>query len=264
MWFIKIKVKLLLAFLILFSTHAFGWEVTVDKTITELPLIRNDKNQTVYDPNTNLIWLDDIKTKKIKKQFYDAYSYCEKLNLFGYKDWRLPTISELLTILDRKNSPAIKSSFKNIGFTNDNSYYDSYYWSSTRYKYRRGFSWNYCTCFKKKCYSHIDKVISHSMYTDSEHQDKLYFCCVRKDKNILPITFDQIVSLFIKKQISLIKKPHKVTLKKDEFETTKSYIQRIKKSEQEYKFAIMKYEEKIKKEYPKIKKMDVKNSIEYK
>ncbi len=97
----------------------------------------------VSDGNTILEWQDNYNNggKKHLGWFQDNYNnnsekiaymnwfkanqYCKKLTLGGYHDWRLPTIKELITIVDyHKHEPAIdKNSFKNVG---SNSY-----WSST-------------------------------------------------------------------------------------------------------------------------------------
>lgn len=67
---------------------------------------------TVTDNATGLIWQkeDDNNTKN----WTNANTYCESLNLGGSSDWRLPTVDELLSITDLgRVNPAINPIFTN-------------------------------------------------------------------------------------------------------------------------------------------------------
>lgn len=83
----------------------------------------------VKDDVTNLIW--ERKTISNKDQTYtwdDAKAYAESLALDGNSGWRLPTIRELLTIIDfaKSTAPAVNADyFPNIS--------KSLYWTSTDY-----------------------------------------------------------------------------------------------------------------------------------
>ena len=87
---------------------------------------RDDAKEIVTDNTTGLVWQDDEEAKTVTKNWEDAKAYCQALTLGGYSDWRLPTIRELKTIVDRgRYYPAINPSFQNV--------VSDHYWSSTTY-----------------------------------------------------------------------------------------------------------------------------------
>lgn len=89
----------------------------------DLKFIRDSSLEIVYDNNTKLIWQDNLDSKSLRINHLEAVSYCKNLKLAGFNDWRLPTLNELETIVDKnKYKPSINQVFQNttIGF----------YWSS--------------------------------------------------------------------------------------------------------------------------------------
>ncbi|RUM62393.1 MAG: hypothetical protein DSZ03_06910 [Sulfurimonas sp.] len=54
-------------------------------------------SQTVYDDQTDLTWEDGVNHLRA---WGDAIDYCESLNIVGTGDWRLPSVNELLSIVD--------------------------------------------------------------------------------------------------------------------------------------------------------------------
>ncbi|ETR68558.1 MAG: hypothetical protein OMM_04498 [Candidatus Magnetoglobus multicellularis str. Araruama] len=84
-----------------------------------------NKDDTVTDTCTGLMWQKEASTHDMTWQ--NAMEYCENLSLSDFKDWRLPTLQELRSIVDySKFYPAINQ-----------DYYDGtmpvFYWSSTSY-----------------------------------------------------------------------------------------------------------------------------------
>ncbi len=80
------------------------------------------KEAVVTDSISSLMWQrsDDGK----KKSWNEAKNYCANLKLDGHGDWRLPSIDELVSIVDKKKfAPAInRKAFKCK---------NAYYWSAT-------------------------------------------------------------------------------------------------------------------------------------
>ena len=94
---------------------------------------------TVSDSDTGLMW--ELKTdddgNRDKDNVYnweEALSYCEKLDLAGYNDWRLPNMNELQSIVDySRHHPCIYPIFSAVS---------SNYFSSTTYVDDPNYVWN--------------------------------------------------------------------------------------------------------------------------
>ena len=84
-------------------------------------------NGTVTDEATGLIWQQETIPNNTMS-WRQALSYCERLNLGGHTDWRLPTIKELISLVDyRRHNPAIDTAYFPTAVVS------SLYWSSTTY-----------------------------------------------------------------------------------------------------------------------------------
>jgi hypothetical protein len=84
-------------------------------------------NDVVVDAQTCLMWQREVPAAALA--WDDAAQYCDTLVLAGYDDWRLPTETELQTILDRSlPTPTINATaFPNTPADQASSWY----WSST-------------------------------------------------------------------------------------------------------------------------------------
>ncbi len=78
------------------------------------------------DSRTGLTWQDNRFVESERVTYMQAEKLCKELRLGKHNDWHIPTIRELLSIIDyKKYDPAILD-----GFSVDDA---SYYWSSTQY-----------------------------------------------------------------------------------------------------------------------------------
>ena len=73
----------------------------------------------VIDSQNNLMWQDNIEVKEYLETAITAKVYCENIVLNGYIDWRVPTINEIINIIDLNEKNAINKKFK---FVNPNLY----------------------------------------------------------------------------------------------------------------------------------------------
>ncbi len=83
---------------------------------------QNDYN--VADNVTGLTWQDNNDTNTTQSTYNQAFSYCNDLDLNFHRDWRLPSIKELLTLMDYSDvNSSIDDEFRYVS--------PSFYWSST-------------------------------------------------------------------------------------------------------------------------------------
>ena len=83
---------------------------------------------TITDATTYLMWTKDANLAKIGMTWGSASKYTNSLTFGGFSDWRLPTIKELLSLIDYSQyNPALQVGHPFINVRSN------YYWSSTSF-----------------------------------------------------------------------------------------------------------------------------------
>ena len=104
-------------------SYAAGDDGDLQRGITR-SYTRDDTKEVVIDHATHLMWQDGVSGQTVTHTWQEAKEYCEALTLGGFTDWRLPTIEELLSIVDSgRSGPSIDPVFQNV--------VSDLYWSST-------------------------------------------------------------------------------------------------------------------------------------
>ena len=119
------------------KTYSETIEVSRSSKMPKAPniLVRDRTKEVVLESKTNLMWQDNGDAKTVKKDWQGAIDYCQNLSFAGYRDWRLPSIDELLSITDdTRYKPAIRSGFENV--VSDD------YWSSSSNVDYSGVAWH--------------------------------------------------------------------------------------------------------------------------
>ena len=78
-----------------------SWDQTLPAS-TRFVILTNMNSETVLDRETGLVW--EATPSATQQTWNDAQTHCIDLNAGGRTGWRLPTIQELLSIVDRSNS----------------------------------------------------------------------------------------------------------------------------------------------------------------
>lgn len=92
---------------------------------------KDNGNGTITDNKTGKVWTKDGSENEMN--FADAEKYCKDLSEKTGEQWRLPTVEELLTLVDyTKSEPAINPVF---------NCKKSWYWTSTIFAGDSGGAW---------------------------------------------------------------------------------------------------------------------------
>lgn len=90
------------------------------------------KNEFIIDTNHHLMWENEHDT--VQRTFKVAKQSCSNLILGGYSDWRLPTVHEVVSILDYTHD---RNLYPTDDFTYNLNCYEggtcsSYIWTTTK------------------------------------------------------------------------------------------------------------------------------------
>ena len=138
---------------LLMLIHVFLFSAQADE------FYRDEVKEVVIDTKRNLMWQDDISARGTDKSYEDAKAHCENLDFASYKDWYLPNLDELKSIIKAENYPrSILKVFNNV--------YSDYYWSSS--EYTAEYAWLVLFIYEDVVYYH--------------KRDTNFVRCVRKGK----------------------------------------------------------------------------------
>jgi len=68
----------------------------------------------VSDKKHKLMWQDDEEVLEYLETYISAEVYCDNLILNGYIDWRVPSLNEMIYILDVSEKRAINKKFQYV------------------------------------------------------------------------------------------------------------------------------------------------------
>jgi hypothetical protein len=109
-------------------------QVDVDAGAPNLESYTDNGDGTLTDNLTGLAWQQVAAPSPYTQPA--ALGYCADLSLAGHTDWRLPSVTELLSIVDTSTSnPSIDRMFLPQTLS------DYYFWSSTPYAGPSGSAW---------------------------------------------------------------------------------------------------------------------------
>ena len=113
------------------------------------------QTHTAQVVGSNLMWENSIHSKDIKVNYNEAMMYCKNIKTGTFQDWRVPTLLELLSLVDyTKAEPAIKKEITLISSK-------KIYWSATPYISYSNTFWgvSYKDGASKKASSNYDRYV---------------------------------------------------------------------------------------------------------
>ena len=76
-----------------------SWDQKLEAT-TRFVVLQDWNLYAVLDKETGLVWEKDAGANSFKMMWGEAYSHCINLNVANRKGWHLPTIEQLLSLVD--------------------------------------------------------------------------------------------------------------------------------------------------------------------
>jgi len=73
----------------------------------------------VIDDKNKLMWQDTKENIKVLLTQEDANKYCENLNLGGFRDWKLPSVKNYKTIIEKKSKRSLLKINKLLNIQNE-------------------------------------------------------------------------------------------------------------------------------------------------
>jgi hypothetical protein len=91
---------------------------------------------TIFDTDTGVMWLQNANHFNDTFEWQDSVDVCAALDFAGHNDWRLPTVKEIISLIDYgENNPVLPKGhpFKNVQ--------SDFYWSASSYVPDPHYAW---------------------------------------------------------------------------------------------------------------------------
>lgn len=124
---------------------------------------RDAQNGVVLDNKTHLMWQDNEDVVNKRFQWGGAEKYCSGLSLAGYDDWRVPTISELSSIVDLNNSNSTYAVSNTFLYKSANKFHSSSNLCHGVYCKQKNLQLNTC--------GYLDDLVTENIEIDSNPYD---------------------------------------------------------------------------------------------
>ena len=164
-----------------------------DGSQTKYKKIEKNGDLIIEDPVSGLFWQRDIPTEGMI--WKDAEKYCLELEYGGYKDWRLPKISELKTLITGCESGSSQCKVSDKCLTpkcmNDSCYCsenkgpgeDGFYWKKSVWNYkgdRYGSFWSSSIRTNHKFF-YWGVAFNNGSVDNGHRKSEFYVRCVRSN-----------------------------------------------------------------------------------
>ncbi len=150
---LKYKIYAMISSIMLINSGCLSSEDTIESVDGRFSKINGSK--IILDNDKGISWEDQPNNEEYN--YEEANIYCQGLKLEEYSDWRLPTYTELKSIVKNDRTPTIDSIFENT--------LSDWYWTSSK--------------DSNQVYYSVDFA---SGEYDTKHPDNIqYVRCVRSD-----------------------------------------------------------------------------------
>ena len=115
--------------------HLKSWSNVIPNATRRFIMLADFNNEAVLDRETGLVWEKSPETTPMS--WFNARFNCVNKNVGGRKGWRLPSIPELMSLVDpTQNTPSLPDGHPFLNIQSSN------YWSATAHAVDPNVAWN--------------------------------------------------------------------------------------------------------------------------